>query len=145
MERFKMGDAENRDHILIFNLAKYTIKNGPVLSGGIGALPLEQNLVSVRTQIKVYFQEVITLLLNTGELSGTTRQVLSNVSMKLTDDAFFEDDAYEYVSSWMEKIALRQALLPDEKLVIQIFNSDIYLTDLNITKIAEKITGISDR
>ena len=140
-----MADKRKIDETgLIFNLAKYTYKHGPVISGAHAAFPMFGNLIDKRDEILHFIQRLIELLEEKANMSTLTHQVLSNVNQQVNfKDLRTVDVIIEYISNWMEKISEEQALLPDEKLVMRIFNSDIYLKDLDIDKIAKQISGLN--
>lgn len=91
-----------------------------------------------------YLTEVIKLISDTGMISSLSSQVLMNAEQKIESGEISGDSAIQYISNWMKKIAEKQVLLPDEKLILQIFNSNIYLTKMDINKIAIQITGSSN-
>lgn len=141
-----MADKKKYDkNSLIFNLAKYTYEHGPIISGTHAAFPLLGNLIDKRDELLHFVQESIILFEENSDISEITYQILSNANQQIDfNDLRTLDEVIDYVSNWMEKISERQELLPDEKLVMQVFSSDIYLTDLDIDKIASRIVGLNE-
>ncbi|TYC48443.1 hypothetical protein ESZ50_08765 [Weissella muntiaci] len=136
-----MSNNDKYENSLIFNLAKYTMKNGPFMSGTFSAIPLLNDVSKTRIEIAKFFDEFIQSMLSRGDISDVTRQVLSNTSQKILSREFYANEAIEYVTIWMKKIADRQEMSSDEKLIMDVFSSDIYLEDIDIDKTTSRILG----
>ncbi|TYC48440.1 hypothetical protein ESZ50_08750 [Weissella muntiaci] len=107
---------------------------------------IEYLILNTTSEVKMnqYLIEIIKVIMDNGMISNLSFQVLTNAEQKIESEEITGDLVIQYISNWMKKIAEKQELLPDEKLIVQIFNSNIYLTKIDINKIAIQITGPSN-